>query len=256
MILADSFDTLTLQAFSLAVLQLDASLQIALQPQVREIRQLLRQNPKAASDQIRQFVKQHDTFNRLYESAYQSLDQGDRQERAKGIFGTNGLGLNGSGLNGTGTATLTWEEIAFPLLDTDRPRLAAKKLLKQLKSRKFQASSTTHTFVRSLENAIAAVDQQAIDILKAIERRPVTLEDLVYVVGIPFEQAHSLVQDLWKEEYISRLQGNAFLIFFPFFDPQRQQKPIDAKSYLSLTSKGYFLLHPILYFPDAGVMAR
>ncbi|MGG6263301.1 hypothetical protein ACQ4M3_35295 [Leptolyngbya sp. AN03gr2] len=92
-----------------------------------------------------------------------------------------------------------------------------------------------------------SLDQNEIKILKAIEQRPRSIEDLVYIVRNSTEQVSSTVQSLWKRGYIDYINTNPIAMLFPQLRrQQRQSHSPEPVIPLGLTSAGYFALHPII----------
>jgi hypothetical protein len=230
MTIANAFDAFTFQAFSLALLQLDPSRLAALHPNPQQISNLATRNPRAAADQIRQLVDQHSDLKAIYDREYDCLSQSyHTQERAKGFSDVSALSLD------------RWEGFAFPILQANDPVETARSLLKRLKSKHL-----SQPYITALNRTIAAVDQNEIAVLKAIEQRPIAIEDLVYVVGLPFEQVSTIVQSLWKRGYVDRVNSGFLSMLFPKPKKQDQPRTLDPKIPLALTSTGYFFLHPII----------
>lgn len=243
MTIANAFDAFTFQAFSLALLQLDSSRLAVLQPNPQQISDLATQNPHAAADQIRQLLDQHPDLKAIYDIEYDRLSQSyQTQERAKGFLSSP-----------TPTATLTWEGFAFPILQSHDPIETARNLLKRTKSKQ---TTTAQPYIASLQRTIAAIDQTEIAVLKAIEQRPIPIEDLVYVVGLPINQVSSIVQNLWKRGYLDRANSSFISMLFPQLKKQRPSQTLDPKMPLVLTSTGYFLLHPVITASPSGALNR
>ncbi|NJM65501.1 MAG: hypothetical protein HC851_07415 [Acaryochloris sp. RU_4_1] len=243
-----SFDHLTLQAFSLALLQLEEPPTGTLQEAVQQIRNdITHQDMGAAAARIRTLDRQYhqSRLYQLYDQEYKILSQQyNTQEKAKSLLH----------MNGAATAILSLDAIAPGLIAAEDIKASAKNMLKRIQPKQQQASTETQAYVRSLQRAVEIADQPAITILKAIENRPLTLKDLPYFVNLSFEQAQVTVQDLWQKGYIDRTTSNLLHNIFPTLGRQRRKKePIDpSQTYLTLTSKGYFFLHPFITLKTQG----
>lgn len=240
MTIANAFDAFTFQAFSLALLQLDSSRLQTLHPTLQTISDLATRQPQSAVNQIRQLLDQESELKSIYDSEYDRLSQSyQTQERAKGFFDAP-----------TSEATLTWDALAFPILQSTDPIATAKNLLKRTKSKQ---TADTQPYLNSLQRTIAAVEQTEIKILKAIEQRPIAIEDLVYVIGLPINQVSSIVQNLWKRGYIDRASSNFISMLFP---QRKKAQQLDPQIPLALTSTGYFFLHPIITASPSEALNR
>jgi hypothetical protein len=206
-----------------------------LQPTPQNISHLATRQPQAAADQIRQLLDQSPDLKAIYDAEYDRLSQSyHTQERAKGFFDASALSLD------------TWEEFAFPILQSDEPVEVARDLLKRIKSK--------HSpYITALQRTIAAVDQRSIAVLKAIEQRPISIEDLVYVVGLPHNQTSSIVQSLWKRGYVDRANSGVISMLFP---QRKKPQQLDQTIPFALTSTGYFFLHPIITASPSEALNR
>ncbi|HEY9751223.1 MAG TPA: MarR family winged helix-turn-helix transcriptional regulator [Allocoleopsis sp.] len=94
-------------------------------------------------------------------------------------------------------------------------------------------------------------------ILSALERRPLTVENLAHTLGCPIQEMHEIVQRLWQKGYIDTTRATAqthntrgqWILnqLLPWGHPP---VPVEihsnSKTYFILTSKGHLHLHPIL----------
>jgi hypothetical protein len=93
----------------------------------------------------------------------------------------------------------------------------------------------------------AAVAQDQLKVLKALESHSLTLKDLTYRTGLPLLTLQTIVQTLWSKGYIDRLSAPLLHWIFPILKPKRdRQQPIREDEFLSLTLTGYFHLHPLI----------
>jgi|GEM_PF-3435540 len=236
----NAFDAFTFQAFSLALLQLDPLRLVSLQPTLQQISNLATRQPTKAADQIRQLLARHSDLNAIFDTEYDRLSQSyQTQERAKGLFNSP-----------ANDATLTWEGFAFPILQSHDPIETARDLLKRTRSKR---TTDAQSYITSLQRTLAAIDQEAIAVLKAIEQRLIAIEDLVYVVGLPIEQVSRIMQNLWQRGYIDRANSSFISILFP---QRKKQRQLDSKIPFALTSTGYFFLNPIITASPSETLNR
>jgi hypothetical protein len=240
-----SFDSLTLQAFSLALLQLEEPPVGALRETVQQISDTIAdQDMETAGAKIRSLDRQSRLYH-LYDQEYKILSrQYNTQEKTKSLLD----------INGATSASLSWDKIVPRLIMAEDIKASAKDLLKRIQPRQQQASAETQAYVRSLQRAVEIADQPAISILKAIENRPLTLNDLPYFLNLSLEQAQATVQELWQKGYIDRTTSNLLHNTFPALGrKRRQQEQIHpSQTYLTLTSKGHFFLHPFITLKSQG----
>jgi hypothetical protein len=237
------FDTLTLQAFLLALPQLSDVLPEELHQEIQRVGQVVKNHEPGVADEVRSLVQRHDCLKEPYNQAYDHLQQQYKtQERVKGT-----LNLSES------PTALDWEEMIVLLLTAEDFAAAAKNLLKQDHSHIRSLSDDTQIFLASLQRTVAELDAKAIAVLRALERRPFTVKGLVYAVGISLDQTWAIVQSLWKAGYIDTVTGNVLYRVFPMLrDRHRGCRAIDSDTYLTLTSKGHFLLHPFISLGQRG----
>lgn len=241
-----TIDALTLQALLLALLQLDEPLPQPLHQEICQTGEALQNEQRGVADQIRTLVRKHDRLNQLYQDAYDRLQkQSPTQERAQSFHAA------------PDTLPVTWREIAVPILTADDFRAAARELLKHT-ARLPKASGDIRVFLVSLQQTVSAVDAQAIEVLRSLEKRPLTVKGLVYLMGISQTQARDLVQQLCQAGYIDRTTSSILHKVFPALrNKQRTCEEFDLETYFTLTAKGHFLLHPVLTFgPQTGAMLR
>lgn len=232
-------DILTLQAFLLALAQIDGTLPTNLHQQIHAIGNAIANDELDVADRIWQLVRQHDRLHQLYQDAYDRLErQYSNQERAQALFTTSR------------TPLLTWKEIAVPVLTADDFRSAARHLLKRMSRQRSSASGSERVFLVSLQQAVSELDAHSIAVLQALEKRPLTVKGLSYVTGHSQQQAQQLMQELCQAGYIDRTTSNILHKVFPALGKNLQQtcENFDLNTYFTLTAKGHFLLHPVLTF--------
>ncbi|MDX2097322.1 MAG: hypothetical protein SFW36_06055 [Leptolyngbyaceae cyanobacterium bins.59] len=97
-------------------------------------------------------------------------------------------------------------------------------------------------------------------ILKALERRPLTIDNLAHMLGWKPEDVRGCVMQLWKLGYISTTQVNSLSRqdrthwLLSQILPLRQgnccsqQEVSNSGTYFILSSKGHYHLYPIFSF--------
>jgi hypothetical protein len=231
----DASDVITLQAFLLALPQLDVDLPGDLHQAIQDTGRVLANHQPGVANEIRSLVKRHARLDELYEESYRYLlEQYQAQDRVKR-------------LNLVEEKAAAWEEIAASILTAEDFTEAARNVLKRMKQQIHNAPGNTQIFLLSLHRAVEVTDARSIAVLKALEKRPLTVKGLVYVVGLSLDQAWVIVRLLWKEGYIDRVTSNIFYKIFPMLkNRQRTCQTIRPDTYLTLTAKGHFFLHPVV----------
>ncbi len=233
-------DTIALQAYVLALIQLLPPLPEYLQQQVQQIgHSWATQQPEVVED-VRKSVTSHSGLNDLYLTEHARLEQQyDTQERAKALMGAE---------TADGTA-ITWDAIALSILQSDNVRAGAEALLQRVKAQgnSLHASGDALVFISALQRVMAISHSQAIALLKALETQALTIRHLVHQLDMSQDQVQAIAQSLWRAGYIDRTTGGVLYNIFPMLrGQQRRDEAIDLDTYLTLTSKGYFYLHPVL----------
>lgn len=226
-------EAIALQAFSIARLHLGAGLTDDLRQAVQEVADAIARNQPDAVDRVRSLVERHECFRKPYEAAYFKLQaQYHKQEQFKGLR--------------QASTPPRWKQVVTQILTADDPRLTAQELLKTAKAREDSSTAIGQPYLSSLRTELEALNTQEVTALKALEKRPLTTEDLVYVVnqGSP-EQVRTLVRSLWQRGYIDRVTGGLLSKLFPRLRRHADQE-IDSDTPLTLTSKGHFHLHPLI----------
>lgn len=234
----DQVDHLRLQAFLLALAQLDVTLPKDLHQQVQMIGMALANQPTGLNEanlvaQIDAVLEQHSGLRQLYDQSYQQLIQHYRAQQS----------WTGSGSNSVEPLI---QEMAVPILIADDFPKAVRQVLKQTKP----LTDIPHggrVFPLSLQQAVETGAAKEIVVLKALEKRPLTVKGLVHVAGLSLDQSWTIVRALWQKGYIDRVTNSIIHKIFPMLqDRERTCRSIDAETYLTLTARGYFHLHPVI----------
>jgi len=199
---------------------------------VQQAGHALQGNDSQAVTQLRDLVMQHEGLRQHYEMARMALQEQYRtQERAK----SGRPDANGS----AGTATLTLQDFASPILSYEDFRSATQRLFKREDVRHacHQANSEMQFFLRILKHTVAHLDPVSIKLMKELERKPATVENLAYGLNLGIHQVRLLAQRLQSRGYISPLSGNFFHMVLPLVGiyPQKSHQ-LDEQTFLSLTA--------------------
>ena len=226
----------TLQALLIALAQLETTLPEDLQQDIRQIGDDLNKQPTVALNRIPQLVTKHPQLNDLYKTARSNLQREyQTQQRDKLEI------ISASG-------TLALEPIAISILTADDPQDTAKQIFKQIFKRvKDSKDLFSNAFQTALSLAQAKADLKAFSVLKALELRPLTIENLAYALEMSPEQTRQIIQRLWQEGKINTTKAGIVSTIFPFLRPKKRPSQInDSNIYFTLTSLGYFDLHPVI----------
>ncbi len=225
-------ENLSKDQIDLAVLQ-DALEQFATDISGEELTQLLEairhwQNQAPGSaQQLCQLVQSSSSIDQAYGQALQQRKRNySAQERAKSaVLVADSVGP----LNGLG-------QIANALAKQ------VETLLTQM-SESIASQSCGETTTHQIQTAI----------LQALSQHPLRPQDLAYRLNQPLDQTKALVQSLWRKGYIDQLSAPMLYTVLPGLrDRQYRQQPVSSKLFLSLTSKGYFHLHPPIQWARRG----
>ncbi|MGF1567590.1 MAG: hypothetical protein ACFCVD_05910 [Nodosilinea sp.] len=243
-------EALTLEACLIALAKLETELPPELHQTVQGLGHRLKEHDPQAIAQLREVVSSHDDLRQHYEIARLSLqEQYQSQERAKG-----GLAL-GRGLASADSVALadpaTLTDLAWPILTADDFRTAAQRLLQRndLRSARPIANRAMQPFLTTLERTVSTLDLASVRLMKELERKPATLEDLSFWLAMGLEQIRPMANRLCNSGYISPLGGNFLHMLLPLVGvyPQKSS-PVNDQTPLTLTAKGYFKLNPVIEF--------
>lgn len=94
-------------------------------------------------------------------------------------------------------------------------------------------------------------------VLSTLERRPLTVENLAYLLGKSVDYTRDLVKRLWNRGYIDAATGGIVrrMMLVAQFG-RRTVRLSDSQTYFILTSKGHFRLHPPFSFGESRGLKR
>jgi hypothetical protein len=234
----DQVDNLRLQAFLLALAQLDVTLPKDLHQQVQIIGLELANHPADLNEadlvaKINTVLEQHSGLRQLYDQSYQQLIQHYSAQQS----------WTGSA---SSSVQLLIQNMAVPILTAEDFPAAARQVLKQAKPLT-ELPTSERVFSLSLQLAVETGEAKELAVLKALEKRPLTVKGLVHMVGLSLDQSWTIVQTLWQKGYIDRATNSIIHKVFPMLqNRQRTCRTIDTDTYLTLTATGYFHLHPVI----------
>jgi hypothetical protein len=175
------------------------------------------QEPHAVANLVEQ-LRQHKALDRIYERSLRDLRQNyTAQERAKSL-----------------------------VLTLDRPlEPKFKNIIDDLIAKIERAID---------KNKTLALNAAPTQVLKALEKSYLSIEDLAYTIDFPQATTQEIVQKLWEKGYIDYLKSSILYILFPSLR-KRKHRQIAPDAFLTLTAKGYFHLNPLFKRPDAEAIA-
>ena len=230
-------ETTTLQALLIALAQVETPLSQELKQEVQEIARNLESDSSTAISKISTLVEKDTQLNDTYQTARLNLQrQYQAQERDK-------FAINGSGTLSLEEIT-SLEDIAYKILYSNDFLATAQQIVKKLQD-------SQDSFIKTLQMAVsvaqAKVDIKTFSILEALEFRPLTVENLAYGLEMDQEEIYQIVQRLWQERKIDTTNGSTLRKILPFLRSKNQPCKIEpTTTYLTLTSLGYFHLHPVI----------
>jgi ribosomal protein S25 len=254
-------ETITLDACLLALLHYGDSVPPNLHAQIQAAKtELADRNPEAvtkAVTHLRNVMEQDEQLKRLYTASREYLvNRPGQAERAKSAVAiASGAPFPSPAFNGALTANRP-VNLGVSLIDlvTDilsspdaNYRANAQQVLNQPSLRKWleQAPEELKISAKEFSQAVNILHPTKVAVMKKLDKRILTLDDIAYSVGISIESARLYVKSLWNEGYVRPIDGN-FLkqIWLSFKGAPRLDHPPADDTYLKLTARGYFYLHP------------
>lgn len=231
-------EALTLEAFLVALAQLDTSLPSDLLFGLRQIGEALTQRKAEAIATIDTLVRRHSNLQRLYELACITIQHHwfDDLRRLAAIPGADGV----------------LEDFAAQVLATDDPQATAQVQIERAGQRE-EPANLLDRIMQLLAKVADAIETQTTALLRALERRPLTIENLCYVLQLSADQVRALVQYLLNAGYIGSTRSSVLRKLFLPWGRLNQAKTVSTQSvsydtpdYFTLTAKGHFHLHPFV----------
>ncbi len=264
-------DELNLTACLLALLRYSDSLPSELSAQLQQVSTQLSDNPHRAIQTLRATIQDHPDLKRLYEASRTQLySQYAPPERAKlAVSSRSDLDRpqapsveppsvavektrsKSSAKNGLVTERdrIDIVQLATAILNSPNAnyRTQTQKLFNQptIKRQLEHTPDTLKASVEALEKAAKEVHPTKVALMKRLDQRILTVDDLAYALGISIESARQYVKTLWNESYVRPISGNFIQqIWLSIKGPAPIDAPPADDTYLKLTAKGYFYLHP------------
>lgn len=242
-------DILSLQAFLVALAQLDTALPPALQGAIRELGDRIPTDPIGAIAQIPGIVSQHPRLQELYDQTHADLRRRlVTQERS--LVNALSTGAPPSGA--------TWSGAVASTLTAGNPVTAARSMVKRFVAERAPArrEDDLRALLLPLYRTAHRIDAQERTILATLEYHPSTILDLSFAVGMSVEQVQGIVAALWEGGYVDVTPGQLWHRVFPFLKRSRPNVArVDLETYFSLTMRGHFRLHPLIQRPLRGVVS-
>jgi serine/threonine protein kinase len=108
-----------------------------------------------------------------------------------------------------------------------------------------QAPEELKISAKEFSKAINVSPLTKVAVMKKLDKKILTINDIAYSVGISIESARLCVKSLWNEGYVRPISGNLLKqIWLSFKGAPRLEQPPADDTYLKLTARGYFSLHP------------
>ncbi|MBE9181678.1 hypothetical protein IQ268_24235 [Oculatella sp. LEGE 06141] len=234
-------DAITLQAFSLARLQLNGTLPAELQQAIHQLGDAIANHEPGVAERVRTLVEQNPCFRGRYEEAYKRLQQ-HYQNQSQGRVNTLSLVTRSESIR------VSWEGLVVKLLTADDPQTIAQQVFKVRRSRPDlrQLSDIPPAFLTSLQQELADLDCKELTVLKALERQLLTVEDLAYGVDMPIDDARIVLQSLWNKGYIDVKRNGLLDRIASLFKSNTDHQPVTDSTSFNLTAKGHYRLHPLV----------
>jgi len=243
-------EVIALQSLLITLSRLDTTLPFDFQVKIHHLGNALMLHQSQAIEAIDELVCQHSQLYRLYELVRITLQQQYQQQygqQQSQISLTSDLPPD---------AENALESMIVQVLSNEDPQKAAQTFIEQVKIQQehSQSSDPLQMIWRCLYQVAAWVEEQTNTLLRAVERRPLTTENLSYVLQMSSDQMRMFVQYLWNAGYIDPTSVNVFRKIFPNLrrvhnvsrEATQQLQVIDSSAYFTLTAKGFFHLHPLV----------
>ncbi|MEM8504812.1 MAG: hypothetical protein AAF716_16840 [Cyanobacteria bacterium P01_D01_bin.1] len=242
-------DERNLEACVLTLSRWKGQLPTELHSQIQAAGRQLAKDESAIND-IRNLLKQHGDLSSAYEDSRRELYQRyNARERSKGAATTF--------INGTVNSGNLIVNMAVPILTADNFSSTAQQLVAQpsWRSQVKNASDDVQTFFKTLEESVTQLDAISIQLMKWLDKEIYTIDELAYRTEKPKARLAERLEALWQENYIYTVSGSALSNFFESLNVFSKRKgKLDLDSYLALSAKGYFYLHP--YFKATADSSR
>ncbi len=113
-----------------------------------------------------------------------------------------------------------------------------------------QRVSSANIFAEKRGNDCLSYASQEIGFLSELEKHSLTVREIACIQELSVNDARIVLERLLREGYIDTV-GNSILHYVFYFLGQRRRRKIvisDSETLFSLTSKGYYRLHPFISF--------
>jgi hypothetical protein len=218
----NTLEQLSLEAFQLALSRLEEPLPEALAQQV----QYFSENWEANIGELRTLTEQFEPLKIQYQAARLELQSqsADRKQYIPNGFQTNSGG-NGLRLSG--------DIIIGNII--------------QARSESPRSSSDPSHPQDSSPNTLPSIPFAQEKILKTLEKSHLTAQELIYTINQPPEYTEGILRKLWEKGYIDQLSTPLPYILFPSLRSSEYHNTFpSADTMLTLTTRGYFHLYPLI----------
>lgn len=223
------------KAFVLAAAQLEPPIAPEVQAGLHQVHLALKQSPQGAIAAMDDLLSRHSQLSQLSAAA---LDELARDKYLLPGLGNVVARPSSQATKSLGKLSADLEAIAHWVMEqiSDTPNGIQDAFVPMFK----------------LKTAVAEGKARLLDfaVLRAIEQRPLTTEDLAYRLEMPFDQVNCVVQRLWQEGKINTMGSGIWRNIFPFLNHRKRP---NSDAYWMLTSIGHFRLHPIISLRQMGV---
>ncbi|MBD2102233.1 hypothetical protein [Leptolyngbya sp. FACHB-261] len=247
-------DAITLQAFLTALVQINSELPEDLHQEIHRAGLTLDHDWEAGLTRLKQLIERHEGFDQLYQAAHTSLEkQYTIQSRAKALPLLSARKLESS----ENELDKNLGKAVIEILTAVNPRAEARHQIRKAKARE-QFSPISREIKNFLEYLLTVPAEllgttHEWDVLQALERRPLTVENLSYILNQPLEAVRGVVKQLWCKGYVDSTTSSLWHKVLPIIGrTQTEPRFSDQDTYFTLTAKGHFRLHPVVMFGRKG----
>jgi hypothetical protein len=255
-----SNEAIALQSLLITLSRLEATLPFDFQVKIHHLGNVLTLHQSQTIEAIDDLVCQHFQLHRLYELVRVTFQQKYQQQCGQQQCGQQQNDQQRSQISLTSDlppeAEGALETMVDQVLSHADPQKAAQNCIEQIKIQQEHSpsSDSLQPIWRCLYGVVTLLEEQVNALLRAVERRPLTTENLSYVLQMSSDQVRVLVQYLWNAGYIDPTSVNVFRKIFPNLrrvqnvsrEATQQLQMIDSPAYFTLTAKGFFHLHPLV----------
>jgi hypothetical protein len=219
----NTLEKLTLEAFQLALSRLEEPLP---EPLVQRV-QIVSENWAAQISELKSLTEQFEPLRIQYQEARLELQS---QSADRKQFAENGFQSNG----GNGKTTAVVRSAAPPTHHPAEEDTPPQTTVPELKTTAPNPPPLSINFTQK-------------KILKTLEKAHLSAQELTHTVNQPAQQTQEILHRLWQKGYIDQLSTPLPYILFPGLrSPEYRNNFPPTDTLLTLTTKGYFHLYPLV----------